>query len=285
MLVSTQRVVHLLGVNSVAGLQISLASLPARLVDLETAREASTILLLGAAAWLAGRGSAGRFQGVKSMTDQELKQHVQEALDWEPSIDTCDVGVCVDEGVVTLRGNVASYVEKVTAERVAVHVYGVKGVANDLIVRLVRAHERTDTEIAQAAVAALQWSVVVPADRVTLSVANGWVTLSGTLDYYYQSAAAERAVRELTGVKGVSNAILLRAPAKPVSTIDVASKIEAAFRRSAEVDARRITVTTQDGRIVLSGNVRSWAERQEAERAAWAAPGVTYVDDRLAVIP
>jgi osmotically-inducible protein OsmY len=164
-------------------------------------------------------------------------------------------------------------------------VYGVKGVANDLIVRLASGHERSDTEIAHAAVAALKWNVAIPANRVTLSVANGWVTLSGMLDYYYQSAAAERAVRELTGVKGVSNAILIQAPVKPVSTIDVASKIEAAFRRSAEVDARRITVTTQDGRIILSGNVRSWAERQEAERVAWAGPGVTYVDDRLAVIP
>jgi osmotically-inducible protein OsmY len=219
------------------------------------------------------------------MTDKELKQHVQDALDWEPSLDTGDVGVSVDEGVATLRGNVVSYLEKVTAERVALRVYGVKGVANGLIVRLVSSHERTDTDIAHAAVAALKWNVAVPVDRVTLSVANGWVTLNGTLDYYYQSAAAERAVSDLTGVKGVSNAILIQAPARPVSTIDVASKIEAAFRRSAEVDARRITVTNQDGKIILSGNVRSWAERQEAERAAWAAPGVTSVDDRLAVIP
>jgi osmotically-inducible protein OsmY len=219
------------------------------------------------------------------MTDNELKQHVQDALDWEPSIDTADVGVSVDKGVVTLRGNVASYIEKVTAQRVALGIYGVKGVANDLIVRLVKAHERADTEIAQAAVAALKWNVAVPADRMTLSVANGWVTLNGTLDYYYQSAAAERAVRALTGVKGVSNAILLQARATLVSATDVAAKIEAAFRRSAEVDARRITVTTQDGTIILSGNVRSSAERREAERAAWAAPGVTHVDDRLAIVP
>jgi osmotically-inducible protein OsmY len=219
------------------------------------------------------------------MTDNELKQHVQDALDWEPSVDTGDIGVSVDDGVVTLRGNVASYVGKVTAERVALHVYGVKGVANDLIVRLARSHERTDTEIAHAAVAALKWNVAVPANRVTLSIAHGWVTLNGTLDYYYQSAAAERAVRALTGVRGVSNAILLQAPATPIQEIDVASKIEAAFRRSAEVDARRINVVARDGTIILSGNVRSWAERREAERAAWAAPGVTHVDDRLAIIP
>ena len=214
-----------------------------------------------------------------------LLQHVQNALNWEPSIDTSDVVISVDEGVVTLRGNVASYVEKMSAQRVALRVYGVRGVANDLIVRLVSGYERTDTDIAQAAVSALKWHTVVPPERVTVSVSNGWVTLNGTLDYYYQSAAAERAVRELVGVRGVSNAVLLQAPATPVSTSDVAAKIEAAFRRSAAVDARRIHVTAHDGTVTLSGNVRSWAERQEAERAAWAAPGVTRVDDRLAVVP
>lgn len=219
------------------------------------------------------------------MIDKEVKQHVQNALDWEPSIDASDIGVSVDEGVVTLRGNVGSYVEKVAAERVALRVYGVKAVANDLSVRLVSGYERTDTEIAQAAVAALTWNTVVPSDRVTVTVANGWVTLNGTLDYYYQSAAAERVVRDLTGVKGVSNSILLQAPATPIRTSEVAAKIEAALKRSAEVDARRINVTAQDGKVILSGHVRSWAERQEAERATWAAPGVTQVDDRLTVVP
>jgi len=224
-------------------------------------------------------------QGVVSMTDKELKQHVQHTLDWEPSIDASDIGVSVDEGVVTLRGNVGSYIEKVSAERVALRVYGVKGVADDLIVRLVSGYERTDTEIAQAAVAELKWNTVVPADRVTVTVANGRVTLDGTLDYYYQSATAERVVRGLTGVKGVSNSIVLQAPTASIRTSGVAAKIEAAFRWSAEIDARRINVTAQDGKVILSGNVHSWAERREAERAAWAAPGVTQVDDRLAVVP
>jgi osmotically-inducible protein OsmY len=219
------------------------------------------------------------------MTDKELKQHVQNALDWEPSIDASDIGVSVDEGVVTLRGDVGAYVEKMSAERVALRVYGVKAVANDVSVRLVGGRERSDTEIAQAAVAALRWNTVAPADRVTVTVSNGWVTLNGTLDCYYQSAAAERAVRDLTGVKGVSNAILLQAPVPPVRTSDVAAKIEAAFRRSAQIDARRINVNMRDGTVILSGHVRSWAERREAERAAWAAPGVTQVDDRLAVVP
>jgi osmotically-inducible protein OsmY len=216
------------------------------------------------------------------MTDNDLKQHVQSALDWEPSLEAKDIGISVDEAVVTLRGNVASYAEKVTAERVALRVYGVKAVANDLAVHLVSAFERTDTEIAQAVVAALKWNTMVPNDRVTVTVNNGWLALNGTLDWQYQKDAAARAVRDLTGVKGVTNNITV----KPrVKTIDVRDKIEAAFKRSAEIDARRVNVTATDGKVILSGNVHSWAERQEAERAAWAAPGVTQVEYRLAIVP
>ena len=216
------------------------------------------------------------------MTDKELKQHVQNALDWEPSLDATDVGVSVDGGVVTLRGNVGSYSEKMTAERVALRVYGAKAVANDLAVHLPSSFERTDTEIAQAALAALKWNTVVPNDHVTVTVANGWVTLSGTVNWNYQRDAAARTVRDLMGVKGVTNSIIVK---PQVKTIDVRDKIEAAFKRSAEVDARRISVVADDGTVILSGNVHSWAERQEAERAAWAAPGVTLVDDRLTVVP
>lgn len=216
------------------------------------------------------------------MTDKELKQQVQNALDWEPSLDATDVGVSVDDGVVTLRGNVASFSEKMTAERVGLHVFGVKAIANDLVVHLSSGFERTDTEIAQTAVAALKWNSVIPKDRIAVAVANGWISLSGTLDWKYQKDAAARTVRDLTGVKGVTNNVVVEPLLK---TIDVRDKIEAAFKRSAEVDARRILVTAEDGKVVLSGNVRSWTERQEAERAAWAAPGVRQVDDRLAVVP
>ena len=216
------------------------------------------------------------------MTDKDLKQQVQNALDWEPSVDASDIGVAVDDGVITLRGNVSTFVEKQVAERVALHVFGVKAVANDLAVRLPSAYERTDTEIAQAAVTALAWNTVVPVGRVTVVVTNGWLTLNGTLEWQYQKDAADRAVRFLTGVKGVSNAVAVEPRVKP---LEVRDKIEAAFRRSAEVDARRISVTAADGKVILRGNVRSYAERQQAERAAWAAPGVMYVDDRLAIVP
>jgi osmotically-inducible protein OsmY len=219
------------------------------------------------------------------MTDQQLRQNVQDALDWDPSVNAASVAVAVEGGVVTLRGDVGSYAQKQTAERIVLGVYGVRAVANDLEVRLSADDNRTDSEIAAAAVAALEWNTVVPPNRITVTVSNGWVTLHGTVDWYHETAAAERAVRSLAGVKGVSSAILIQPPRTAVKAGDIAAKIEAAFKRSAGIDARRITVKAEEGIVTLSGSVRSWAERQQAERAAWSAPGVTRVDDQISVVP
>ena len=216
------------------------------------------------------------------MTDRELQRHVEDALGWEPSFDAADIGVSVDNGVVALRGDVKTYTARSAAERVVLAVYGVKAVANDLNVRLAGEYQRTDSDIAQATVNALQWNTVVPTNRVSVAVSNGWITLKGNLDWQYQKEAAARAVRDLTGVRGVTNGIAVQSRVK---STDVRDKIEAAFKRSAEIDARRITVTAQDDKVILSGNVRSWAERQKAEHAAWAAPGVTQVEDRLSIAP
>jgi osmotically-inducible protein OsmY len=216
------------------------------------------------------------------MTDRQLQENVQQALDWEPSVDAADVGVTVDKGVVTLRGDIKSFAEKEAAARVALGVYGVKAVANDLTVRLGIDRKRTDSDIAQAIVSALRWSTTVPDDKISVAVTDGWVKLSGQVDWDYQRSAATRIVRDLTGVIGVTNDISVE---PHVSVADVRSNIEAALRRSAEVDARRINVAATDGKVVLSGNVHSWFERQEARRAAWAAPGVKHVDDRIAIVP
>jgi osmotically-inducible protein OsmY len=216
------------------------------------------------------------------MTDGELLEQVEEALDWEPSIDVSYVDVTVDGGVVTLRGDVSSYAEKQAAERVVLSVYGVGGVANDLEVHLGREFERSDTDIAQAAVHAMRWNTQVPSDRVTVAVSDGWATLRGVVDWQYQKDAAESAVRPLAGVRGITNDISVGPSVQPS---DVKARIEAAFERSAEIEARRLTVNVSDGSVTLTGNVHSAVERDEARRAASAAPGVRLVVDHMVIVP
>jgi len=213
--------------------------------------------------------------------DTDLRRDVVDELEWEPSIDAAEIGVTAHDGVVTLTGTVHSFTQKLAAERAAKRLQGVKALANDIDVRLPGTAERTDSDIARMAVDALKWRTVVPSDRVKVLVKSGWITLEGEVDWQYQKDAAFDAVHHLVGVKGVTDMITL----KPrVSAIDVKSRIEAAFRRSAEVDAQKVQVETRDGKVTLRGAVHSWSEREDAERTAWAAPGVTLVDNLLAVV-
>jgi osmotically-inducible protein OsmY len=207
---------------------------------------------------------------------------VREELEWNPDLDATDIAVSVKQGVVTLTGFVKSYTDKYEAEAATKRVAGVVGVANDIEVRMPSVDQRPDPEIARDAVAAIKSQLPISSEHIKVVVKNGWVSLEGEVQWQYQRQTAETAVRRIKGVKGVSNLIQLKPSAQPS---EIKRRIQDAFRRNAEVDANRITVEANGGEVILKGTVRSWVEREEAERVAWSAPGVTRVEDRIVVAP
>lgn len=215
-------------------------------------------------------------------SDSEIERDVKEELQWDPDLDATDIAVSVKSGVVSLTGFVKSYSDKYEAEAAVKRVSGVAGVANDLEVRMPSIDERPDPDIARDAVAAIKSQLPISSEHIKVVVKSGWVTLEGHAEWQYQKNTAESAVRRIKGVRGVINNIVLKPQAEPT---EIQKKIQNAIKRLAEVDANRITVEARGSEVILKGTVRSWVEREEAERAAWAAPGVTKVEDRIVVSP
>lgn len=216
-------------------------------------------------------------------SDEQIQREVLEELKWDARVQPNEIGVSVKDGVVTLTGWVDSYAKKWAAEQAAHRVRGVVAVANDIEVRLPGSAERTDSDIAAAVTRALEWDAFVPVEKVDVTVSKGWVTLKGEVEWEFQRRAAERAVRRISGVRGVTNLIAVR-PQQP-SPQDLRKQIEDALVRNAETDAERITVDVDGSKVILKGTVRSWMERETAERVAWSAPGVTAVENRITIEP
>lgn len=214
------------------------------------------------------------------MTTNTLRQDIIDELDFEPSLDSAGIGVAVENGIVTLTGHVPTYAQKLTVEDVVRRVKGVKGIAEEIEVRPAGSNLTADDEITKRAVNTLEWNTSVPAG-VQVKVQKGWVTLTGKVDWFFQKNAAANAVRDLAGVVGVTNYIEIQ---QRVSTPDVKKRIEDALKRYAEVEAQAIKIDVVDGgKVRLNGKVHAWSERTAVERAAWSAPGVTAVEDRIAV--
>lgn len=214
-------------------------------------------------------------------TDEQLKRDVEAELNWDPSINDAGIIVSTKDGVVTLGGHVPFYADRIFAEKAVKSVAGVRGLANDIEVKPNMAHQRPDSDIAESAVNALKASVAVPADAIKVVVRDGWITLEGKVAFQYQKTAAESAVRTLWGVKGITNSITI---IPTVSASDIRSKIHRAYQRHAAIDANKVKIDVAGSTVTLSGEVHSWHEKDDAENAAWAAPGVKSVHNNLSVV-
>lgn len=217
---------------------------------------------------------------VEVKTDSELKADVLAELAYEPTVKVTDIGVLVNHGVVTLNGFATSYSEKWHALRAAKRVRGVRAIADDIVINLAESHKRTDADVAASAVTQIDWFTTIPKGTLQVTVRDGWITLDGEVAWWYQKDAAEDVVQYMIGVKGVKNRLTIKPLIAPV---DVQSAIKAAFARNAELDAGKIEVETAGSKVTLRGKARNHVERDEAERVAWAAPGVIEVDNQIKV--
>jgi osmotically-inducible protein OsmY len=214
-------------------------------------------------------------------SDSKIQQDVMDELQWEPSVDHANIGVAVKDGIVTLSGFVSTYTSKLAAEKAARRVAGVRGLAEEIEVRFASDPKTADPEIANRIADVFDWSPTIPHGKIDVKVEHGWVTLSGAVDWHYHREAAREAAARINGVKGVTNLIAVK---KSPSSVDVRDRIVAAFKRASDIDASTINVMVDGDKVKLGGKVHSWHERQIAERAAWAAPGVNRIEDNIMII-